>query len=529
MTRSPLVLGLFAATLALTACGSKEAGFSMSPADADQALDTGFDGEDRDTDVDNDEDPGVSEDEEGFAALMPAQTDVYVFIANPDRNTVTRIDVHTKDVLTTRVGNDPQIVLTSPDYATAAVFNRADDTVTILDASTFEGTTVPIRPHMNRMVMSPNGGWVLLWHDVAAERPDDPPMTGTVSFNEVSLVDLTTGDHFPMVVGFSPSDVAFTPDDSLAVVVADAWLARIDLSADVPSPNLVRVSDDLIDPPSAEEVLLSPAGDVAMVRQFGSNSLAVVDLLTEEVQYTPIGDNPTDLDLSPDGLSAVVVSRSSHELYRFDLGAPFDTPEVLNLPEDVNLGSLLFSPTGDTAVVYTTASLEDRFATWDLATDEITLRALPKPVRGMAVTPTGDTLMVIHTQQDAPDAPIGPFSNAWALSLIDLDDFRPNTLRLPSEARGFVNARSGERGYLIYEDEPLLTVLDYNTLIATDQVLRSNPVWVGVMPDLDPTDDLEAPAWVSQEHPLGRISFYDADQDTVETLTGFELNSAIQD
>lgn len=521
------LLPLLALGAGLTACSSDSswgAGYDMDNADtgySNEAPDSGDGGVDFDDD-------GASEDEDGFAALMPAQTDVYVLIANPERGTVTRIDVHTKEVITAPVGNDPQIVLTSPDYSTAAVFNRGDSSVTVLDTGTLTGVDVPVRPHMNRMVMSPGGGWALLWHDVAAERPDDPVPTGTVSYNEVSLVDLTTQQHYPMVVGFSPRDVAFTPDDSTAVVVADAWLARIDLSALVPSPNLVRVSDDLLDPPVAEEVLLSPDGNTALVRQFGANTLAVVDLLTESVVYTPIGDNPTDLDLAPNG-KAVVVSRGSHELYRFDLGAPFDPPEVFDLPADVPLGSVIFEPTGRTAVLYTTASLEDRYATWDLASDDITLRRLPKPVSGIAVTPTGDSLMAIHTVADAPDASPGPFSGEYALSLIDLADFRPNTIILPNEARGYVNSLSGERGYLIYESEPLLTVLDYRTLIASDVSLRSNPVWVGVIPDLAPEDGDEPPAWVSQEHPLGRITFFDPDDSRVETLTGFELNAAIED
>jgi hypothetical protein len=34
---------------------------------------------------------------------------------------------------------------------------------------------------------------------------------------------------------------------------------------------------------------------------------------------------------------------------------------------------------------------------------------------------------------------------------------------------------------------------------------------------------------VSQDHDLGRISFYDPDDDSLETLTGFELNSGIED
>ena len=33
--------------------------------------------------------------------------------------------------------------------------------------------------------------------------------------------------------------------------------------------------------------------------------------------------------------------------------------------------------------------------------------------------------------------------------------------------------------------------------------------------------------WVSQDHELGRISFYDADAGTIDTITGFELNSEI--
>lgn len=526
MSRLPL-LGLMTPLFLLTVGCSTDS--AMMPGDADTAYDQDFDVDsDPSGPPDSDQEPG-SEDEDGFAALMPAMTDVYVFIANPDRGTVTRVDVHTKAVLTARVGNDPQVVLTSPDYTTAAVFNRGDDTVTVLDAGTLEGTVVPVRPHMNRMVMSPGGGWALLWHDVAAERRDDPPTQGTVSFNEISLIDLVGHQHYPMVVGFSPRDVAFTPDDSVAVVVADAWLARIDLTADTPRPNLVRVSDDLIDPPSAEEVLLSPSGDIAFVRQFGADTLAIVDLQSETVAHVPVGSNPTDIDIDPSGQSAVVVSRGSGELYRFDLGAPFDAPEVLPLPVGASLGSILFDPSGARAVIYTTASLQSRYATWDLTTDQIDLRSLPKPVRGMAVTPTGDTLMVIHTLADDPAATVGPFTGAWALSLIDLNDFRPNTLRLPSEARGFTNSGSGERGYLIYEDEPLLTVLDYNTLIATDLPLRSNPVWVGVLPDLDLSDGDEPPAWVSQEHPLGRISFYDADDSSLETLTGFELNASIEE
>jgi hypothetical protein len=35
-------------------------------------------------------------------------------------------------------------------------------------------------------------------------------------------------------------------------------------------------------------------------------------------------------------------------------------------------------------------------------------------------------------------------------------------------------------------------------------------------------------AWASQAHELGRLSFYDPDAASLDTITGFELNSEIE-
>jgi len=506
----------------------------------ERANDTGYyPGEadaDVDADADNDgtgaaDDTSPPEQEDDFIALRPAQTDVYVFIANPTRGTVTRVNVYTLEVLTTQVGNDPQVVLTSPDYDTAVVFNRGDDSVTILDADTLASTEVEVRDNFNNMVMSPNGDWVALWHDRDAERPDDPPPTGVQSFNEASFVYIPTGDHFPMAVGFNPRDIRFTPDSTLAVVVSDEYLALVDLTAETPSPTLIQVAEDLLDPPIAEEVAITPSGAYAFVRQFGAEDLVVVNLSTYQVDRLAVGINPTDLDLTPDGTKAVVISRGSGQVFIVDTTDPIHTPvDTLDLPEGVTLGSVVMAPSGDKAILYTTAVLEAKYATWDLGTDEITVRSLVKPVAGMAVTPTGESLLVFHTKDDAVDAdPNSPFHNKWAISLIDLDDFRSNPLLLPSEPIGYANALSGLRGYLIMDGLRSLSVLRYDTLLYDDYSLRSVPVHLGVLPDLDLEDGDEPPAWISQEHSLGRISFFDPDDASMETITGFELNSGIED
>lgn len=510
--------------LLLAGCGmSYDAHFFDSGAQApgDDDNDDGADWGDGDT--------LPPEREDDFLAMPPAQTDVYVFIANPKRDTVTRVNVNTLEVRTAPVGNDPILVQTTPDYRWAVSFNRLDDSVSILNAATLDRHDVKVRDNFNQMRMSPDGAWVVLWHDLNARRPDDPPPQGLQSFNEASFVNIATGEHFPMAVGFNPRNVVFGKGGKLATIVSDQYLALVDLTVDVPRPELL-VLDHSLEPPRAEEVVLSRDGTWAFVRQFGADHLLVVDLLLREVDAIPVGANPTDLDLTPDGERAVVVSRNSRELWVLDADDPFAPPEVLPLPGADPYGSVTFDPTGNLAILYTTASSTDRYATWDLTTGELTERRLVKPVRSIGITPAGNAMLVLHTKGDAPDADRNsPFFGKWALSMVSLTDFRANPLLLPAEPIGFANASNGRFGYFIMDGQPLLEMVDYTTLLHTELRLRSEPVYVGVLPDLDPLDDDEPAAWVSQEHDLGRISFFDPDTGKVETITGFELNSQIED
>lgn len=517
--------------LMLTSCSradyaTKEfdTGYPSDEADSDTDSDT-----DMDTDTDGDYDDLPSENENDFLALRPAQTDIYVFVANPSHDTVSRVNVATKEVRTAPVGSMPSAVLTTPDYATAVVFNQGDDSVTILDSASLEGFEVKVRDNFNSMAMSPDGAWVVLWHSIAAEREDDPPSTGLQSYNEASFVNVRTGAHVAMAVGFNPRGIQFTPDGSLAIVVSDEYLAMVELTQASLTPTLVEVADDLLDPPTAEEVLITPSGDFAFVRQRGAADILVLDLGLGTKSRVPVGLSPTDLDLTPDGEAAVVVSRGSHEIYLFDAAAPLEAPRVLTMPSTDALGSVIFDPSGRQAVIYTTATALDRYATWDLETDEITLRPLVKPVQGMAITPTGNTLMAFHTQTDAPGASTSsPFYGEWALTLIDMETFRSNPLRLDAEPIGYANSFTGEHGYFVMDGVRALVKLRYDSLLPDLIPLKSNPVYIGVFPET-PADSSEPPAWVSQEHDLGRISFYDPDDQTLETITGFELNSLIED
>jgi DNA-binding beta-propeller fold protein YncE len=512
------------AFLSVNACASPvdDLAATSSDADADTDADT-----DTDTDTDADADP-PPETESDFLAMAPAQTDTSVFIANPDRDTVTRVDVFTRQVDTVDVGRNPSNVLTTPDHATVVVFNKDDDTVTLLDADTLAQDVVAIRPNKNRMVLSPDGRWCLLWRDEAAAQPGDLT-DGLVSFNELDVVDVESAEVWELSVGAYPHGVEFTPDGSHALVISDANLALVDLTATPLDRELIPIADDLLDPPVAEEVVLAPDGAYAFVRQFGAQEIAIVDLATRTVDRVAAGDNPTDLDLTPDGQRAVVVARDSNELWLFDVADPFAPPEVLDLPDTLVNGSVILDPTGRVGLLYSTAVLQDVYATWDLATGEVTARALVKPIDTISITATGGAALIFHTLDNGPS--LEPDDLLWdapALTMIDLGDFTAAPVWMPAPVAGYAHSDDGRHAYFIMEDEAMIGVLDHEHASVETVYLPSDAVYIGVMSDADPTDDDEPPVWASQEHDLGRISFFDVDDASLETITGFELNSQIE-
>ena len=106
MIIKPLPLWALLVTATLTGCANYDISSEArnSPNDMDSS-DTGMGSEDDDSEW-----GPSSEQEDDFLALAPAQTDVFVFIANPGRSTVTRVNVFTQEVRTTEVGLDLSLI-----------------------------------------------------------------------------------------------------------------------------------------------------------------------------------------------------------------------------------------------------------------------------------------------------------------------------------------------------------------------------------------------------------------------------------
>lgn len=490
--------------------------FSMADTASAYAPEAGGEA-DGDADADADEEP---EDETDELALAPAATDAYVFVANPQRDTVTRISVSSLAALTAPVGDYPSMVVTSADYTRAVTFNERSEDVSIIDAETMAVTSVRIRDDLNTMALSDDGEWIMAWYD-PDKQTDNGTSGGVQSFNEVSFVRLDDAAHFPMAVGFSPSGVRWTDDGTRAVVVSDGSLAVIDLAAATPSPRLIAIAEDELDAPVAEEVELSPGGAWAFVRQRGTDSILVVDLAEGVVEAVPVGENPTDMDRTPDGTHLAIVARGARKVLTLDALDPFAAPESIDFPSDAAYGSVVFARDGTRGILYTNASLVPSYVSWDTATGAMVERSLMKPVQSVGIAPNGASLFVFHTLADAPDADPGdPFYGEWAMTPVSLDDFRSNPQILSSEPSGYTVGEDGAFGYFMLERQPYLEVLDFNTLLPEEVKLGSLPVFVGTLPG-------SSTAWASQEHELGRISFYDPIAGTLDTITGFELNSEI--
>ena len=271
-------------------------------------------------------------------------------------------------------------------------------------------------------------------------------------------------------------------------------------------------------------MVLDPGGTWAWVRRLGTDDLLVVDLVSGAVSEVRVGNNPTDLDLTADGATAVVVCRDSAELWLLQALNPTAPARVLVLDADLQIGQVDLAATGDLGILYSTAYLTERFTVWQIASDTLTPRALVKPIQSLALTPDGKGMIVFHTEADGADSD-PTFAGSSALTVVDLSTLMAAPMSLPAPPLG--HSMGNRHSVVVFEHTPLMVDIDHATLLHSDVLLSSDPVFTGLLPDLTPEDADSPRTWVSQEHDLGRISFWDPDDETLETITGFQLNGGV--
>jgi DNA-binding beta-propeller fold protein YncE len=483
-------------------------------------------------------DAGVGEDAGGpfvppeteYEYGPPASGERYVYVALADQDSVARIDSETLDILTVPVGDRPGVLVTAPGQDVALVLNEGSSTVSILRTVAGVNTTVtlPTPPHFNRIEMGPLGLHAVTYFELEA-----PETQGIGSFQDVTIIDLTTGSEgvVNVSVGFRPRKVHFAPDETTAYVITEDGVSILDLDGSTGffAPTVPMTLDPVGDG-DPDEVVITPDGQYALARWANQSLVRAVDLVSGDLVDTALSGPPTDLDLTPDGATLLAVIRSQSELALLDLPGDIGDASAVETLDCTGLvvGSAQITADGDQALLFTNASNVKSITLVDLITHEKRTAILRKGIRWVALAPDGTSALVLHNKVPGDPLPTDDFQTQldkrYGFSLVDLESLFVKLQITDADPGAFAFSPDGLLVYLIVADPAAglreVARLNLESFIVDSTSVGSHPVEIGAVMGTDKI-------YVSQEHHLGRISFIDVDTHQLHTVTGFQLNSQI--
>lgn len=473
-----------------------------------------------------------------------------------------------------------------------AVLDQASNDVALLtttDAAQSSVRIVDVTPGANNLAVTGDGRFVFAYHDVdgpeALGPGSDQELTVIDTTNDL-VSPMTVGAH-PRAIEFDDAGRTAYVVTADGVNVVDLSTAMLD-----GKPDIVRVHvDDGLDP-SLLEVQVAPNHGIALARVDGDARLVITDLVTRAQDVVELARIPTDLDISEDQSFAVLMLPTTEGSHFVEITLPPGaTPEVRMHPvsgEYVGLAHL--APEGDTMVLYTTQNppgaepdppgggdTDSTSGPSDTDTDTATgtdtdagmgssstttaaggesssggepepddsdpvdpdadprLRTtiarrngggwdtsitlfVDRPVHAVGIAPDGANGVLVHDQVEA--------SIPFAYTLLDLAKEYPikKLQTVEVEPGPILFTPAGDRAVVLLTDGGGVRradQVDLRTFIVQSLGLGSPPRGAGYV---EATDKV----FVSQEHPIGRITFIDA-LGSIQTVTGFALGDAVKD
>ncbi len=469
--------------------------------------------------------PLPEEVEEEASYKVPVATGRYLWSANPESGRVALIDA---EDLTTRVlpaGLFPTYLTSigTEEEPGAIVLNVGSS-----DATRFRVTesdvlrdSIEVHPGANRWSTSESGAWAVAWSGPEPGRTPDP----VEGYQDITILSLAEDEMEAqrLTVGRRPSQVIVSTDDERVVVVEEEGISIIDPNLGAQS-HWVNLGFDA----ERRDVSVNRAGTYAMVRRTGQAEVEVIDLRDPEVRVdVTLPGEVTDLDLSDSGRGLAVI-RSRSEIATFLLEEVVDDPtafDVLNIPGEV-FGSAVLTGNGQTAVLYTNALLNEKINIVDLSDDDyLATRPLntQAPVYSVIPTPDGDHAVVVAADDQLTLGDQAVPTDAFSVVSLREERF-PRVVGTGARVRdvalgnrlGLVTATSKDDG--VHEAH----LIELPGLSVRSERLASEPLAAGVLADLEK-------AYVAQLHPEGRVTFFNFDSDSTQTLTGFELAAGVVD
>ncbi|MES1207974.1 MAG: hypothetical protein ABUS79_18725 [Pseudomonadota bacterium] len=487
---------------------------------------------------------------------IPVATGRYIWVANPDSGRVAYVEGATLQVHTVEAGNAPTYIAPIPTTTGDAVvvLNVLSDDATVLRLSASgaltKSTVSGIAHGANALTVSPGGRWVTAWTDARAVTAADP----LKGYQAVTLIDLAAQPPARTVlsVGFRPVEVAYAADESAAFAVTEDGVSVVDLAA-AAGPRVtrnLRLTIDPTDDADTRDVSITPNGRLALVRREGSASIGVLNLTTGALGAIQLSGAVTDLDLTPDGASAIAVVRDTADVAIIPLGGGMpDAADVQHVTiAGETVGSASISADGKSVLLYTNAVAAQRLTVLTLgAPPAYRIVKLHAPVLAVFATPDGSNAVVFHSQAPVPPADAGaPASHADG-GVAPAPDAGPPPSQKPTRAFSLVPLAADlpaaiEETDVLPQAVAITPAGDRVLITERDDQKNVYGVYVGQFPSLHVQKiDLASPpiavgvlaganqGYVAQKNAEGRISFVALDSGQARTLTGFEIGASVVD
>lgn len=472
----------------------------------------------------------------------PISSQRYVYVAMTAQDSLARIDGLTLAVRSTKVGESPREVATIPGTDGAVVLDSYNGTATIV-RPLGENDAIRVLPtlqRLNRLDIDPSGRFAVIWFDLAKAIAEGQAVNGG-SFQDVTVLRLTGGleKAVNLTVGFRPRNVQFDAPGNRAYVVTEDGVSVVDLAYATDHEPSIVPPIPVVDPsvPAGDvEVDIVATGEYAAVRRADSASLRVVNVgsLPGLAFDIPLASPPTDIDLAPDGAKVFAVLRTAKQLAIIDVPGDAQNPSGVETVDLTNatLGSLVLSRDGRRGLLYTNASLDERITLLELDQPGYPKRTwtLKKSVRAVGISPAGDTALLLNAKAFGDPGSASNFDDyidkSYGYTLLDLATGFGKLQITPVDPGPFTYSPDGTKVYVALDGGDAvnavraLQVVTTQTGVVITKPLGSAPAAVGMLPGA-------GQSFVSQRHPLGRVSFLDLASDAVRTVTGFDLNSQV--
>lgn len=461
-----------------------------------------------------------------------------LLILSSDGNFVSILDPIRRSIRSVTLPQDPVDIAPLPDGQSAAILSRASRTLSVMDLS---GDPSISRLHVGRtfekLAVSAGGRWALLW------TPDGVfPSDGTEGL--VALVDLEAPSTPPVekVLGRRHAAAFFRgADDVVIVAQGEVGIFEVEGFGTTEERGERLALPESHTEPSIRQVRLTPDGSTVLIQSLVSPDLIRIDVPSRTLTTLPLPGTPSSLALADDGTRVVAMLRDVGEAVWFDLlpgggvvelrsaSALLPRRECETAPCLHPAGNVSLSQDGRWAALSTTAADVAAFAALDLESGDVTIVPnLQKLVQRIALSPEGRTALVFHRAE--PDPTIAdPYERevrrSQGYSVVALDTGTAQLQLSGSLApEQSVFAPGGRTVAVTLVDQTLgrfrVDAVDRVGLLSRPHPLASAPEHLGVLEG--------ETVWITQSHPLGRISFVDLLDGETNTLTGFALNGEIE-